>query len=150
MRQNIIWQIFMLLNNFLFNTKFGGRKREATLIFNLTCTWDKKLWCGLVRDKNFGFCLVSCPQVCHVPRIILQSNIVQLKLSYPLFYNGSNRHLKLIPRGVLLMVILIDHLQVMGWTVINYHSCQMAEFKWSLIVVYKQTEINYRLKFNDN
>jgi len=39
-----------------------------------------------VRDKNFSSCLISCPRVCHILEIVLQSNDEQLKLSYHMLY----------------------------------------------------------------
>ena len=43
----------MVLNNFLFYTIFGGR--NAILVFQTTFRCDKKLCCGLMRDKNISF-----------------------------------------------------------------------------------------------
>jgi hypothetical protein len=39
-----------------------------------------------VRGKNFNFCPISCPPICPIPETFLKSNIIQLKLSYPLIF----------------------------------------------------------------
>lgn len=46
----------MVLNNFLFYTMFDGK--NVILLIYTACAWNKKLFCALVRDKNFSFRLV--------------------------------------------------------------------------------------------
>jgi len=79
---------FMVLNNFWSYTIFCGQ--NVILLFKTTCTWDKKLWCGLVRNKNLCFssviCLLWCglarnKNLCFSPVICLQF-VLSLKLFY--------------------------------------------------------------------
>ena len=58
-RQNSTRQTFIVMNNFLSYTMFGGQK--AISVFQTICTWDKMFCCGLVMDKNISFCLATCP-----------------------------------------------------------------------------------------
>lgn len=56
----------MVLNNFLVEKK----------LFQ-----DKKLFCSLVRNKNFSFCLVSCLQFVMSLKQFYKSNAIQQEMS---------------------------------------------------------------------
>ena len=56
--------------------------QNAIFVFYTTCIWNKNLCCGLVRDKNVGFCHIIYPKTCSVSETILQLNTIQLKLPY--------------------------------------------------------------------
>lgn len=59
----------MTLNNFLLYAIFGGR--NTILDFWTTCTCDKKLCYGLVKDKNMCFYPIPLHPVCPVYETVL-------------------------------------------------------------------------------
>jgi hypothetical protein len=69
----------------------------------------KKLYRDLVGDKNVSFCHVFWPSVCPVPTIILKSNTVQLKLSYPMSYFLADKTHQIMiivsPQKMLIMLL---------------------------------------------
>jgi len=52
--------------------------------------WDKKLCCGLVKDKNISFCH-PLPPVCHVPKTVLQIKYgkTEVVMSCPSFFSNQ-------------------------------------------------------------
>lgn len=91
----------------MFYTIFGGQ--NAILVFYTTCTWDKKLCCGLVRDKNMSFCPVPCLQFVLYLKQFYKSNTGQLELFCPVLHFLANQtH----PRGVELIFTCLVPLKV--------------------------------------
>jgi hypothetical protein len=74
---------FMILNNFLSYMIFGI---QMVFWYFRQLVLETKVVMWLVRDKKFRSCLVPRLLVCPVTKTVLQSNTIQLKLSYPSFY----------------------------------------------------------------
>jgi hypothetical protein len=88
-RQNNTRQVFMVLNNFLSYTIFGGQ--NVILVFLTTCRWDKKLWCGLWGTRIYVFVICLMPLVCLSLKQFYRSNIVQLELSCHVLHFLTNQ-----------------------------------------------------------
>lgn len=67
------------------------------MVFKTTCTWEKKLWCGLVKNNNLCFCPVICLKFILSLKLFYNSNSIQFELPYHVLNFWTNQTHPKIP-----------------------------------------------------